>query len=317
VKKFIKVAFFSFCIPVFTPVHADVDRLREAETALREVRKWETIWCNGGCSCRGDRCAGGGSSSVGDTGGGIGGTFLESPAGEVFTIAPVYTVPISPGLGLQCLAEAIGLGCNEPPLGNGETDLGNGKPPKILLPKVHFPTAGNPKVAQYDISGYSWQEVFDRLNTTLSNKYKAPAWGLTQGKTTWSFNYDELPDNGGFILLSVTGSTDITIEMPYWIEKENVLPSCLSDGWDKMYSSLSLHEQGHVDIIGGFEKLLQSKLASINKKHYDTKELLKEAVQSAHDDAIKEIQALHDAYDDKTHKGKDQGVVFDNCGPVQ
>jgi hypothetical protein len=153
--------------------------------------------------------------------------------------------------------------------------------------------------ATYTVKG-TYEDVFEFFKQRNANKEE---WGkFSPTKPELAFKPKKGP------IEEVVLKIGYTITLPKWSGYNDAKKSC-KEAWDKMFSSLEKHEEGHRLILLEEAAIFGEKVTS--QKNLDTKklaELLKEFSPS--------VKTAQKKYDDATESGAKKGVFLpapDQC----
>jgi len=150
-----------------------------------------------------------------------------------------------------------------------------------------------PKSSTYRVSGKTLKEVMKALDSR-------DEWG-TYDSTQNQKSAMKVDKDGK--VGSVTVELNPDIEMPVWSDYGNATKEQKA-AWDKMWSALKTHEDGHHDI--------QLKCAAeLEKAIKSAKSLDKDTLGDMIEKSQTECQKKQDAYDSRTSHGAKDGVELD------
>lgn len=160
----------------------------------------------------------------------------------------------------------------------------------------------------YDIEGETEDELRDQMNslgylTDDGERFDAN----TDWRYTWNVNFTETSDeckvNPDTIELSLT----LTYYLPRWSNSQGA-PQSLINKWNKYMTALLEHEHHHGKIATDGTQTIYN--AILNTPAESSCSTLEETVNAAAHDAVEEIRAEQNAFDDETNHGMNEGAVF-------
>lgn len=150
--------------------------------------------------------------------------------------------------------------------------------PSESLPEIH-----DCEVVYYDVTGESASELIRRMTKESGIK------GNYFGSTNYWWTYD-----------CKTLQMKCVVKLPRWANQNEINNQELLTNWDSFLRGLTLHEQGHVDIIN--KKFDIERIMKTKKKCRAMKYLLKKKTNEVNKEFIR--------YDELTGHGVTQGAVI-------
>lgn len=162
-----------------------------------------------------------------------------------------------------------------------------GKQPSAPTPKPAATTTFTVNRATYTVTAKTLKEAAAQISQ------RAEA-----GETTWRPVSNTHHDDSGKID-NATVAVTITVTMPRWDGATKLNPTDKAK-WDSFVQALEAHEQGHVDLAR--DKLKDVAQSMVGQTEAEAKATLKQAVD--------DLQAASDAYDDGNDHGRKAGCVI-------
>ncbi len=147
-------------------------------------------------------------------------------------------------------------------------------------------TIEQPKIEDYDVTGSKLSEVYSQLDPE--------EWG----RCRWVMDYDYDTVDGKATKVNIT--LHLIIRLPRWTNAGSASALARAE-WQRMLHALRAHEEGHADIARKWAPLFKDRLLR------QPEDKLKEKYQNALDD----LQAESDKYDQDTQHGQNQNVSLD------
>jgi hypothetical protein len=124
--------------------------------------------------------------------------------------------------------------------------------------------------------------------------------GQDAGKAEWFPNYVLMDaDPPGVV---VTIKTRIT--MPRWQGYASA-PQGERDEWDRFFSALEAHEQGHIDLVKRYLSGIDEQMAGQSS----------DVARQIWANALQDLQSASDSYDEETDHGRNQGTTINVSTP--
>ncbi|HSS08854.1 MAG TPA: DUF922 domain-containing protein [Acidimicrobiales bacterium] len=147
--------------------------------------------------------------------------------------------------------------------------------------------------------GHVERVTYNVSGATLRDVAGAIAHLPEAGSTEWFPHYDYNSDERGAVT-EVNVRVGWRVTLPSWVGYDGAC-QLERDEWDRFFAALDAHEQGHIDVATGHLSVLDELMLG----------------GSAHqagvvfEQALQQLQAASDAYDQSTDHGRNTGTIID------
>jgi len=149
-----------------------------------------------------------------------------------------------------------------------------------------------------DFSATEWVS-FDVAGATLADAASAIAHLPEAGQTEWWPRYDFQTDEHGHVSdVTLTVATRVTL--PSWSGHQSASGGEQRE-WDRFAAALQAHEQGHLELVVSHLNELDQHMLGVSHDH----------AQNIFHQALQQLHAASEAYDQQTNHGQNTGTVID------
>ncbi len=178
--------------------------------------------------------------------------------------------------------------------------------PVVINPNITGLQQSNLLVNNYTVYGNTATEVNNQINkcspVTLNGQRFAAS---TDYRLNWAFNYIA-NEQGTCELSQVRVGLAISETLPFWQGSANADKN-LSSAWASYITSLTLHENGHVNIDRNYANKLLTELQNFPATSCDA---IGTAATNRANEIVAELNNANDYYDNSTSHGATQGAVL-------
>ncbi len=170
----------------------------------------------------------------------------------------------------------------------------------LATPKVSVETK------YYPIYGATADMLRKEMNTKSSIRQSGKTYdAYTYWYVSWRFNWNT--KNGQCHITTVSSTVDVKFTLPKWVNC-NDSDSTLKNKWDRYYSALIDHENGHKDFAVNAANEVEEKLLKLTSS--SSCPLLEERANALGTKIINKHIALEMKYDKSTNHGMNNGAKF-------
>jgi predicted secreted Zn-dependent protease len=166
--------------------------------------------------------------------------------------------------------------------------------------------AVNTNINYYTVTGKTIDEIANSLNTQTPIIYQGKKYHAnTAWNVKWRFYWQE--SNNSCQITSVNTSVDVKFTMPKLVTYSS-LNTAVKNKWDKYYSALINHENGHKNFGIQAANKIEKAILEMGKKN--TCSELEKTANNIGYQIIKEDALQEKKYDEITNHGAKDGAIF-------
>lgn len=176
----------------------------------------------------------------------------------------------------------------------------------IIAPHIHARPLVNQSINEYSVTAKNVSSLVEAVNKASPVRQNGDVFHAhTETYIKWTFWWNN--QNDGCKLSRVETEVDITYIFPR-LNKSSSGKKVI-EIWEKYYSALVIHENGHAEIAIEAAREIESSLLSMPE--YRNCNLLSEKANMKAQEILDHTKPKHEHYDRKTRHGKSQGAYLD------
>lgn len=158
----------------------------------------------------------------------------------------------------------------------------------------------------YDIQGTRKKDLIKEMKKKGAKKTSGRFHAHTDWRVNWNYRY--APASDGCRVHTVTTDLQVHYFFPRWVPGADV-PAKLVSEWERYFSALKLHEEGHAEIGRKAAREVEKVFAGMGKGLSCGE--IQGAVDAAGSKILKQYREEEADYDASTKNGRTQGAYLD------